>query len=262
MKTIITSLLWITSATLFAQALPKVDLHVHIHDEDHPAQSLKPAQATEISKKLGVTFGILGEGGCAGDIRNDATLTEFLTALEPEPVWRGLQVYGFNWQNCLSPALRARLDYVAADALIFPDKSGKHLWLWLPTVKIEDAQDFMDRYVAFNVKVLSQPIQVWSNPTYIPEVLKARYDELWTPERMDQVIQAAVKNHVAIEINAHFRIPSLAFLRRAKAAGARFSFGSNEHAHGIGEISWCLDVAKQLGLQPADLFIPARKLQR
>lgn len=253
--------------TLFAfmavqgQTLPRVDLHVHIHDEEHPAQSLKPAEAAAVSKRLGVQFGVLGEGGCAGDIRNDATLKEFVDSLEGQPVWRGLQVYGFDWQRCLSAEQRGRLDYLAADALVFPDKGGKYLWLWLPTIRIEDAEDFMERYVEYNVKVLSQPIQVWSNPTYVPEHLKARYAELWTPARMDRVIGAAVKNGVAIEINAHFKIPSVEFLKRAKAAGAKFSFGSNEHARGIGEIGWCVETAKKVGLTERDLYVPRRRLE-
>ena len=37
---------------------------------------------------------------------------------------------------------------------------------------------------------------------------------------MDKVIQAAVKNGVAIEINARYKLPSEKFIRRAKAAGA------------------------------------------
>jgi len=240
------------------QELPKVDLHVHLVDETNRARSLTPAQAVALSKRLGVTFGVLGEGGCAGDIRDDRTLRAFLDSLEGLPVYRGLQVYGFEWTRCLSEENRRQLDYIAADALIFPDKGGKQVWLWLPGVSFPDADEFMERYVDFNVRVLSQAIQVWSNPTYLPESLKPRYAELWTPERMDRVIAAAVRNGVAIEINAHFQVPSLAFLRRAKAAGARFTFGSNEHGAGVGEIGYCLRIAGELGLTPGDVWSPAR----
>jgi histidinol phosphatase-like PHP family hydrolase len=69
-----------------------------------------------------------------------------------------------------------------------------------------------------------------------------------------------VRNHVAIEINAHFQVPSAAFIRRAKAAGARFSFGSNSHVKGMGEIDYCLRMAEQCGLTAADIYVPARRL--
>jgi len=246
---------------LLAADLPRVDLHVHLHDDEHPAQSLKPAAAAAISKKLGVKFGVLAEGGCNGEIRDDKTLTEFIDSTANVPLWRGLQVYGFDWPRCLSADKRAQLDYIAADALIFPERNGKHVWLWLPDVKIADPQDFMDRYVDFNARVLSQPIQVWANPTYLPTVLQSQYDSLWTPARMDRLIAAAVSNHVAIEINANFQIPSPTFIRRAKAAGAKFSFGSNRHVQGIGEIDYCLRIAKETGLTEKDIYTPARSLK-
>jgi histidinol phosphatase-like PHP family hydrolase len=119
----------------------------------------------------------------------------------------------------------------------------------------------MNRYVDYNLRVLGQPIQVWANPTYLPESLQSRYDELWTPERMDKVIAAAVNNNVAIEINAHFRIPSTAFIRRAKAAGAKFSIGSNRHVNGIGEIDYCLRTARECGLTAKDIYLPSRPLE-
>ncbi len=156
---------------------------------------------------------------------------------------------------------RDKLDYVAADALIFPGADGRGIWLWLPGVEFPDEQDFMNRYVEHNVRVIAQPIQVWANPTYLPASLQPRYDALWTEARMDRVIRAAVKNGVAIEINAHFQIPSARFIKRAKAAGARFSFGSNRHVEGIGEIDYCLRTARECGLTSKDIYVPARTLK-
>jgi hypothetical protein len=244
-----------------ADNIPRVDLHAHIDGETPKDKSITPAEAIAISGKLGVRLGILGEGGCAGEIHDDRTLVAFLDSLAGQPVWRGLQVYGFEWQRCLSKANLDRLDYLAADALIFP-QNGKNIWLWLPGVKFPDPQEFMNQYVEHNLRVLAEPIQVWANPTYLPESLQPDYDTLWTPERMDRVIQAAVKNKVAIEINAHFKIPSAAFIRRAKAAGARFSIGSNRHVDGIGEIDYCLQMARQCKLTAKDIYVPARVLGR
>jgi len=252
----------LTAGSLAAESVPRVDLHAHIHGEDNPNESLKPAEVLTLAKKLNVRFGVLAEGGCRGDIHDDQSLNEFTKSLQGFPLWRGLQVYGFRWQNCLSKDARDQLDYIAADALVFPDQNGKTVLLWLPGVTFADADDFMTRYVDYNVRVISQPIQIWANPTYIPESMKAKYDELWTPERMKHVIDAAVKNGVAIEINAHFQIPSAKFIRQAKAAGAKFSFGSNGHIMGIGEIDFCLKMADKCGLTAGDIYLPSRSLKQ
>jgi hypothetical protein len=245
---------------LAADELPRVDLHAHLDAESPKERGLTPSEATAISKKLGVRLGVLAEGGCRGEIHDDATLSAFLNSVESQPVWRGLQVYGFDWPVCLSKANLQRLDYIAADALIFPQPDGRNVMLWRPGVQFPDPEDFMDHYVDYNVRVLSQPIQVWANPTYLPDSLQGRYDDLWTPARMDRVIAAAVKGGIAIEINAHFEIPSPGFIRRAKAAGAKFSIGSNRHAVGIGEIDYCLKTARGCGLTAKDFFVPARRL--
>jgi hypothetical protein len=259
MRVLLVALLMTVASS--AQPLPRIDLHVHIDSDDHPSESLTPSQAAAIAKRLNVRFGVLAEGGCAGEIHDNATLEKFLTSMQGQPMWAGLQIYGFDWPKCLSAANLARLDYLSADALVMPEPGGKHTLLWLPNVRYADPEAFMERYVDFNVRVLSQPIQVWANPTYLPESLHGRYAELWTPARMDRVIQAAVKNNIAIEINSHFRIPSLEFLKRAKAAGAKFTFGSNAHVRGIGDIEYPLQAAREVGLTAADIFVPKRQLE-
>jgi hypothetical protein len=89
--------LLVAAARLFAgDDLPRVDLHAHIDGETAKDKSLTPAEATAVSRRLNVRLGVLGEGGCGGDIRDDRTLVVFLDRLRDQPVWRGLQVYGLN----------------------------------------------------------------------------------------------------------------------------------------------------------------------
>ena len=73
---------------------------------------------------------------------------------------------------------------------------------------------------------------------------------------MDRVIAAAVKNDVAIEINSRFRLPSEAFIRRAKAAGAKFSFGTNNGGKDLGRLEYSRTMARRCGLRKADMFMP------
>jgi histidinol phosphatase-like PHP family hydrolase len=104
---------------------------------------------------------------------------------------------------------------------------------------------------------------VWVNPTFLPAAIASRYDELWTEERMSRVIDAAVKQRVAIEINARYRIPSERFLRLAKAKGARFTFGTNNAgAADLGDWSYPLAMQEALGLRWQDMFVPGHAPRR
>jgi len=151
----------------------------------------------------------------------------------------------------------AKFDYVFTDAMTFTDKRGKRIRLWIrDEVQIDDKQDFMDMYVEKIVSVLNEPIDIYVNPTFLPAFIADEYDVLWTQERMDKVIRAAVKNDVAIEINARYRIPSMAFIKRAKEAGAKFSFGTNNGGRKLGHLEYCRRMARECGLTIKDMFSP------
>jgi len=86
----------------------------------------------------------------------------------------------------------------------------------------------MDYLVKTLVKILeTEPINVYVNSTFLPAQMADRYDHFWTPERMDKVIKAAKDRKIAIEINNRYRIPSADFIKRAKAAGVKFTIGTN-----------------------------------
>jgi histidinol phosphatase-like PHP family hydrolase len=116
----------------------------------------------------------------------------------------------------------------------------------------------MDRYTDFNVQVIArEPIDILANPTYLPPQLAPQYDALWTPARMQRIIDATIEHGVAIEISSWAKLPSLAMLRLAKRAGAKFSFGSNIHGLDVGQLDYGVQMAKELGLKRSDMFRPA-----
>jgi histidinol phosphatase-like PHP family hydrolase len=164
-----------------------------------------------------------------------------------------------DWMSAFSKDAIARLDYVQADALGFPDKSGSPMQIWKPGFRPDNRQDFMDRYVDFHVQRIStEAIDILVVPTFLPDSLLSEYDRLWTPKRMRAVIGAAVKSNVALEIDTRFRVPRLRFLEMARAAGVRFSFGSNyQTLNGIGDISYCIEMYKRLGLTQSQIFHPS-----
>jgi hypothetical protein len=242
--------------------LPNMDLHVHLNFE---GQSLANAamvyeKTAALSKEKGVIFGI-AEEFVNDNIRiNDSLVLDRYALARKNSLYLALQVSRRDWRNIFSKDVLKKVDYILADALIFPNKDGQMMHIWVPNSPLGDPQEFMDLYVAHNQNILAEPVNIWANPTYLPDVLKPRYDELWTNARMKSLIDAAVKNNVAIEINSTFKIPSAKFIKMAKTAGAHFTFGSNVHGEGAGDILWSINMANSCGLTKNDFFIPTRKL--
>jgi histidinol phosphatase-like PHP family hydrolase len=153
----------------------------------------------------------------------------------------------------------AKFDYVFTDAMTFTDDSGKRMRIWIKEEvgEIKDKERFMDMYVNRILGVLNhEPIDIHANPTVLPDVLAADYDQLWTPERMQTVIDAAKRNDVAIEINNRYRVPSPAFIKTAKKAGAKFSFGTNNGDKNLGRMEYGVEMVKECGLTWQDIFLP------
>jgi len=245
------------------QALPNMDLHVHLN---YAAQSLEDGavaayeKASSLSKKMGVIFGIAEEFGGNNIRLNDSLLLNRIELARKNSLYLALQVSRRDWPGLFSKDAISKVDYILADAMIFPNKEGRMLYIWVPGTPLGEPEQFMNLYIAHTLKVLSEPINIWANATYLPDELNSRYDELWTDARMKSVIGAAVKNNVAIEINARFKIPNAKFIKMAKAKGAHFTFGTNQHGQGIGEIAWSVNMAKECGLNKNDFYIPKRLL--
>jgi hypothetical protein len=240
-------------------AVPLVDYHVHLKG------GLTLDRALEISSKTGIRFGFAVNCGQGFPVSDDDAARAFLKTMREEaarrpdtPFFVAMQAEGREWTGMFSRDTVAAFDYVFTDSMTFTDDQGRRTRLWIPAeVVVGDPQAFMDMYVDRTVRILeNEPIDILVNPTFLPEEIAPDYDALWTPERMDRVIAAAVGHGVAIEVNQRYRIPSARFVCRAKAAGARFSFGTNNADPTIGDLTYGLQVARDCGLTAADMFVP------
>lgn len=238
---------------LNAHNFPVVDYHVHLKG------GLTIEEALRESRRLGIQYGIAVNCGLGFSITNDAGVKEFLDSMKGQPVFIAMQGEGREWVKMFSREAREQFDYVFTDGMTFTDDNGKRMRLWIKEEvgEIPDKERFMDMCVNRILGVLNnEPIDIYVNPTFLPEVMAADYDRLWTPERMQKVVDAAVKNNVAIEINNRYRLPHPAFIRLAKKAGAKFSFGTNNADRNLGRIEYSLRMVKECGLTSQDIFIP------
>ena len=136
--------------------------------------------------------------------------------------------------------------------------------LWIPEeVFIDDEQQFMDELISKIENIISkEPIDIHVNPTFLPERLANRYDELWTDSRIDRFIKVLADNHIALEINSRYKIPSEKILRKAKEAGIKFTFGTNNAATDLGTLDYSLEMKEKLGLTYKDMFMPKKQNEK
>ncbi|MCG8306001.1 MAG: hypothetical protein MI975_01330 [Cytophagales bacterium] len=232
-----------------------VDYHGHLKG------GLTMEELLEHSRKTGIEYGVAFNAGVGFPITDDATLLANYEKYKDYPVYMAMQAEGREWVNMFSKESIATFDYVFTDAMTWTDRKGRRMRLWIPEeVFVEDKEDFMDQLVEKIVGVMTdEPIDLYVNSTFLPDVLQPEYDALWTEERMDKVIGAAVANDVAIEINARYKIPSAKFIKRAKAAGAKFSMGTNNVTKELGTLDYAIRMIEACNLEPGDFFKPAKQ---
>ena len=213
------------------------------------------------SKKTGIDYGVAFNAGVGFPITNDSTLVANYVKYKDYPVYMAMQAEGREWVTMFSKENISTFDYVFTDAMTWTDTKGRRMRLWMPEeVFVDDKGDFMDQLVSQIVGVMTdEPIDLYVNSTFLPDVLQPEYDALWTEDRMDKVIKAALTNNIAIEINARYKIPSATFIKRAKAAGVKFSMGTNNTGKELGTLDYAIEMIETCGLEPDDFFKPTKK---
>ena len=228
------------------------DWHLHIRG------GMTPEMAVAREKASGIRSSAMENHGREWEIFDNARLADFAArarkANPKMPV--GIQVNDRDWFKEIDEATRAKFDYILADTMIMgklPDGRDNRLWM---VKAVEDADAWMERYMAHNLQILDEPISILANPTYLPEPLATEYDRLWTEERMRQLIAKAVKRGIALEIQAGSPYPRPKFLKLAKEMGAKFSFGTNNFDPTPKDLSRWLETITWLDLRGADVWKP------
>jgi len=242
---------------------PLIDFHVHLDNSTIE-------KVVELSEKLGVKFGIVEHAGTKENkyptvLSNDGELAKYLKMLEGKPVYKGVQTEWTDWASGFSKEALGKLDYILTDCMTYPGKDGLRTKLFEKGVEdrvdMSDKEAFMDKYVDWCVKIISsKPLNILANVSWLPAPLAADYDKFWTRERMKKFIDAAVQNKVALEISASYELPKLAFLKIAKEAGIKFTFGSNGRYPKMGKLDYSIKMARELGLKRSDMFVPGVKV--
>jgi hypothetical protein len=233
-----------------------IDLHVHLKGD------LTLNEAIKKSKTDSVKYGIVANCGLGFPIQNSAQIDSFLTLMRHYPqFYVGMQAEGREWIKLFSKESITKFDYVFTDAMTFTDAKGRRNRIWIKEETwIDNEKEFMDQLVETIVKIInSEPIDIYANSTFLPEQMANRYDNFWTVDRMKKVIHAAKEKNVAIEINNRFKIPSVKFIKLAKAAGLKFTIGTNNTDKNFTKPVYAIEMIKKCGLSKSDFWKPEMK---
>lgn len=244
---------WDTKITkLHHDNFPVIDFHVHLKG------GLTIEQATENSMRLGINYGIAPNCGLKFPVTDDKSLFAYMDTVKSQAIFRGMQAEGREWITLFSPEAVAKFDYVFTDAMTWTDKKGRRMRLWIPEeVYVENEQQFMDELISKIENIISkEPVDIYVNPTYLPAIIADKYDELWTDTRIERLVKVLADNNVALEINSRLRLPSEKILLKAKEAGVKFSFGTNNTDSNLGTLDYSLEMKDKLNLKYKDMFLP------
>jgi hypothetical protein len=240
---------------LHQEDFPVLDYHVHLKG------GLTNEGAAKQSRQTGINYAIAPNCGIGFPITDDAGVINFLNEMRSEPFILAMQAEGREWVTTFSQGVRDEFDYVFTDALTFTDSKGRRSRIWIPEETwIEDEQQYMDLIVDRICGVLQEPMDIYVNPCFLPPQMQDRYDEFWTEERMNTFVEALAQSGKVLEINARYEIPNQAIIMKAKAAGVKFSFGTNNERAEVGKLEYCIRMKEACGLRAEDMYKPQIKL--
>jgi hypothetical protein len=239
---------------LSSQNFPLIDFHTHLKG------GLTLEELLAHARSYGFTYGFAVNCGLKMGYETDDSLSTYLDAFEPTPfAWHAMQAEGREWLDLFSNESRERFDYAFTDGMTWTNNRGVRQRLWIPAeTDVGDPQDFMEQLVYNIVKVVTtEPIDIHVNPTFLPAEIADQYDALWTEDRIDRVVKALAESGVALEINNRYRIPSATFIKKAKEAGVKFTFGTNNGgAKDLGRMDYAIEIIDECGLTPQDMWFP------
>jgi hypothetical protein len=239
-------------AELQKAGFPLIDFHVHLKG------GLTADEAIDQSRRKGINYGIAANCGLKFPITDDRGIEAFVKTMAGRPVFVGMQAEGREWPRLFSKEAIARFDYIFTDGMTIIDHRGRRARLWIKEeVDIPDKQAFMELLVRTIVGILNnEPIDIYVNPTYLPDCIAGEYDQLWTPERIEKVLNAAAANGVALEISNKYNLPKPAVIKLAKKKGIKFTFGTNNTDGALGRNEYALAMIKECRLTWQDMWMP------
>ena len=230
---------------------------------DETTDEIIQEMAHAMEMNYGINYGVapnLGEGGVGRMLSNDQEAFDYYNEVKPMAFLMGAQGEGRRWIVQFSEEAINKFDYLFTDAMTVVDK-GRICRIYRPEEVHLDGrtkQQYMDMIVDQTVKILTnEPADIYANATYIPDDMNVDYAQYWTDERVDKVLDVLEKYDIALEISPRYKIPSFDVIKKAKARGLKFTFGTNNVDADFGKCEYAIQAIKECGITADDIWFPS-----
>lgn len=239
------------------------DLHTHTtHSDGHASV----AELLHTANEKGYGLGVSDHLYCGGMNTREDVLA-YLTELKQYPVLKGCEAnIGEDYSH--DEAVISSFDYVIASVHDVPDLMGKSIRLseYFGKRAGEDCiwdnpfcQGHSERYLTALLPIITQTMQtqcmdIYGHCTVLPfceDLAGSTFLVDWENE----LISLCKKYHIALEISGLWKEPGLSMVRRAKAAGIKFTYGSDCHLKkDICDINYSIEIGNKAGLEESDFL--------
>ena len=227
------------------KAIPLTDFHIHIRG------GMSYEKAIDWAQKTGIRSSAIENQGRNWPLSNDSAIRAFINNGKRFPeLLIGLQVNERDWHQVIDSSLIKELDFILSDTMVM---DGQKLWLE-DDYNIEDEEAWLQKYFNHNLQILNEPITILANPLYLPGKMMHRYGDFWTIERQIMIIDTAVKNKIALEIQSNTQFPHIEFMKLAIEKGAKISIGRNNMDDRVNELKRSLDWLEELHVKPENML--------
>jgi histidinol phosphatase-like PHP family hydrolase len=234
--------------------LTAADLHIHSTYSD--GKTGLP-EIVAIARAKAMAIGIADHCGPGTfQLETDARFERYFDALLPLPVYRSVEL-DLGREIRVTLENLQRCDYLiggihSLDGRDFFDQS-------LTEFDIPKLLDGMLETIDKKARIFG--FDILAHPGLLPVNLRSRAATILDARWDDQLIALALRHGFALEISSRWKLPLPSTIMQAKAAGVKFSFGSDaHHPEQVCALEFSQDLARQCGLGAADLFWPARQL--
>ena len=238
-----------------------VDCHCHsIHSDGSLTVGEVVERAIDLGTQPSVTDHISRDAPTT--LQSEEAIAAYLEEIEQYPVLRGGE---FCWHDALWQELPAslvrRFTHRVGSLHSVRLADGSFVRAFSPRLDPSlSPEAYMDAHVnSLEALAREMPVDILAHPTLVPPPLRLLpAEDLWTEEHEARAVAALQASGIAFELSSRYA-PHQRLVRRAIAAGVRFSLGSDGHSLAqVADVTAPLALARECGLADVDLYDPRR----
>ena len=237
------------------------DCHAHTRHSDG---KLTVSELVEKAASLGVRPSVSDHMSCAvaKGVRTLDGVNAYLDDLQHYPVLRGGE---FCWHDTLWRTLppetvhRFTHRLGSLHAVRLPDGSYVRAFTKQLPAGLTTAAYMQAHVDSLEHLAREMPVDIIAHPAIAPPAMHdVPLEERWSEQLEERAVTALARAGIAFEISNRYPVHER-LVRRAQAAGVRFSLGSDGHSREqVADIRKPLALARSIGVRDEDLYDPER----